>query len=180
MSLLALVIRLLLAIIFARAAWHKLAARLQFQRELAAYQLLPATLVALAAITLIALELLCAVTLLMPQRAGLALAAALLLLYAAAMAINLKRGRLHLDCGCSGPQAAKKTISAALVLRNTMLAGLALIAMHFSFPALALNSAALALLASLCAVLIYEASEQALANHQRYQFWRARQSNTAR
>jgi hypothetical protein len=52
----------------------------------------------------------------------------LLVLYAIAMAINLARGRRHIDCGCAGP-AARRSISGRLVARNVILATLALVAL---------------------------------------------------
>jgi hypothetical protein len=56
-------------------------------------------------------------------------AAGLLLLFALAMGINLRRGRRHIDCGCF-QNALKQTLSWALVMRNVvlaLLAGLALL-----------------------------------------------------
>ena len=49
--------------------------------------------------------------------------AGLLVLYAVAMAINLWRGKRNIDCGCGGDG---QSLSWALVLRNAVLAGLAL------------------------------------------------------
>ena len=48
--------------------------------------------------------------------------AALLLAYAAAMGINIARGRDHIDCGCLGFGAAQATLGWELVLRNVALA----------------------------------------------------------
>jgi hypothetical protein len=47
--------------------------------------------------------------------------ALLLLLFAAAMAINIRRGRDHIDCGC-GETFLRQTLSWALVARNGFLA----------------------------------------------------------
>ena len=49
--------------------------------------------------------------------------AALLLLFAAAMAINIVRGRRHIDCGCF-QSALKQTLNWILVARNCGLAAL--------------------------------------------------------
>ena len=46
--------------------------------------------------------------------------AALLALYAAAMAITLRRGRRDVDCGCAGP-AHRQSVRPALVARNGVL-----------------------------------------------------------
>ena len=66
-----------------------------------------------------------AVALAVARAWGLAGAAALLALYAAAIAVNLARGRRHLDCGCTGP-ALRRPISGWLVLRNLVLVAIAL------------------------------------------------------
>lgn len=47
----------------------------------------------------------------------------LLVLYATAIAINLRRGRLDLDCGCAG-FADRRPIAAWMVWRNLLLAAL--------------------------------------------------------
>ncbi len=49
----------------------------------------------------------------------------MLLVYAAAVGVNLRRGRRHIDCGCAGP-AARRPISGWLVARNVVLAAAAL------------------------------------------------------
>ena len=73
------------------------------------------------------MELGAALGLLLPATRALAAATlmALLVLFAAAMAINLGRGRSDIDCGCFiGVQ--KQRISWALVVRNLVLAGFGL------------------------------------------------------
>jgi hypothetical protein len=54
-------------------------------------------------------------------------AAALLLVFAAAMAINIRRGRQAIDCGC-GRSHLRQPLSWSLVVRNGVLA--VLVAMH--------------------------------------------------
>ena len=56
---------------------------------------------------------------------GAAAGAALLGLYGTAIAVNLARGRRHIDCGCGGA-AARREISAWLVARNGLAAAAAL------------------------------------------------------
>jgi hypothetical protein len=72
-------------------------------------------------------ELGAALGLLLPAMRALAAATlvGLLVLFAAAMAINLARGRSNIDCGCF-IGAQKQRISWALVVRNLMLAGFGL------------------------------------------------------
>jgi hypothetical protein len=92
-----------------------------FEQHLAAYGV-PPRLLGSAARLLPAAEGLTVIALLSPWRgAGAALAAALLLLYAAAMAWQRLHGRV-LDCGCGG---APLRVSWALVARNLVLAAIA-------------------------------------------------------
>jgi hypothetical protein len=116
-----------LATLFASAAAHKLRDLASFRTALADYELLPRAGVALAALLLPAVEAGTAVGLCIPAFAPWAglTAAALLALYGGAMAINLARGRRHIDCGCAGP-ARRRALGAALVWRNGALAVAAL------------------------------------------------------
>jgi len=123
-------LRTLLALLFGAAAFHKLRDVRGFREALAAYGLLFAWLVRPAALLLPVVEASVAAALMLPgaRVAGPVGAAALLLLYALAMAVNLARGRYDLDCGCAGP-AARRPISGWLVARNVGLAALALLAL---------------------------------------------------
>jgi hypothetical protein len=122
-------LRTALALLFGTAAAHKLADRPRFRAILADYRLLPESLVGPAAMLVAAAELVVAVLLIAPRGgAGPIAAAAVLALYGAAIAINLGRGRRHIDCGCAGP-AASRPLSGWLVARNAVLAGVALIAL---------------------------------------------------
>lgn len=120
-----LVLRAALALLFATAAWHKLRAPRAFAATLAEYRLLPAPLAPVAAALVVAAELSIVSGLIVAHRIGLAAAAALLLVYAAAVGVNLRRGRRHIDCGCAGP-TARRPISGWLVTRNVVLAAAAL------------------------------------------------------
>jgi Methylamine utilisation protein MauE len=109
-----------LVILFVHAAAAKLMDRSLFEQHLAAYGV-PDALLPLAAIGLPLLEALVAVGLVTPWRAeAAALAAALLALYAGAMAWHRLHGRV-LDCGCGGTPLP---LSWALVARNAVLIGL--------------------------------------------------------
>lgn len=120
-----LVLRVALALLFATAAWHKLRAPKAFAATLGEYRLLPPALAPIAAALVVTAELAVVVGLLVSRRDGLAAAATLLLVYAAAVGVNLLRGRRHIDCGCAGP-AARRPISGWLVGRNVVLAAAAL------------------------------------------------------
>ena len=125
-----LAIRTLVSLVFLTAAYGKFRHGAPFQGVVANYRLLPDAMVAPAAYLIPPVELLLGATLLL----GLAIpwpelgAAALLLLFALAMGINLRRGRRHIDCGCF-QSALKQTLSWTLVIRNVVLALLMAVAL---------------------------------------------------
>ena len=122
MSEISLAIRALVALIFLTAAWGKLRHRLEFQGVVANYRLLPDPLVVPFALALPPIEavvgILLPTGLLSPWTEGLA--AALLALFAVAMAINIRRGRTDIDCGCF-QSSLKQTLNPTLVARNAVL-----------------------------------------------------------
>ena len=121
-----LALRALLALLLGGAAVAKLRDLRAFADAVSGYRLLPAALSRPAAAGFVAAELALAAGLLTPLRAGAALgAAALLALYALAIAVNLARGRREIDCGCGGPRG-RQPLSEGLVLRNLAWAGAAL------------------------------------------------------
>ena len=161
---------LALAVLFLVAARHKLSDRLRFEAQLAEYDLLPPALVPQAVFALVALELFTAVTLLWrgswPLAAGLS--AGLLFLYAGAIAINLLRGRSHIDCGCGSTPVL---LSPWLVLRNLLLGGGALMLLApVTTPVPAYWWLAV-LPASLLFVLCYAALAQLLDNASTLREW---------
>jgi hypothetical protein len=106
------------------------------------YRLLPGALIRPVAMALPVVELALAACLLAVPfgTGGLALAAglcgaALLLVFALAMAINLRRGRGFIDCGC-GHAALRQPLHGLLVLRNLVLA-LPLLALGWGWVPLA-------------------------------------------
>lgn len=119
----------LLAWVMAAAAWHKWVRGPAFRAALASYGLLPARLVAPAAVALAAAESGAAIGLLWPATASRAalLSASLLLVYSAAIALALAAGRAVPDCGCSGP-AAVRPLAPGLLVRNAALGVIALLA----------------------------------------------------
>jgi hypothetical protein len=125
-----LVLRAGLALLLATAALHKLGDMRSFRGAVSAYGLLPAALVPVASAVVPLAEVIAALLLAHPgtPAAGGVLAAVLVTIYAAAMAINLVRGRRDVDCGCGGP-AARHAIGWGLVARNGLLAaaGLAML-----------------------------------------------------
>jgi Methylamine utilisation protein MauE len=122
MSEIALAIRTLVALVFLTAALGKLRHRLAFQGVVANYRLLPDIAVTAFALMLPPVEAAVAAALLFSTSPWPAvIAAVLLILFAAAMGINIRRGRRHIDCGCF-QSALKQTLSWILVARNVGLA----------------------------------------------------------
>jgi len=127
MSEIALGIRVLIALVFLSAALGKIRHRLAFEGVVANYRLLPEIAVPAFALLLPLVEAAIAGALLFaPPFWPEAGAALLLVVFAAAMAINILRGRRHIDCGCF-QSALKQTLNWTLVVRNAGLAMLLLV-----------------------------------------------------
>jgi len=111
-------------LLFLSAALQKLRRLGEFTEILRAYQVLPDSAARLSW-AVPALELTIAAGLLAgASRPGACLAgAALLVLYGAAIAVNLQRGRYDLSCGCGGVDE-RRPIAAWMVWRNLLLAAL--------------------------------------------------------
>ena len=114
-----------LALVLFAAAWHKLAQGEVFAAALQAYELVPVNAVLAVARALPVVEVALGIGVLVPltRQPALIAFAALMLLYAGAMGVNLIRGRRQIDCGCGGEA---HPLSWGLVLRNAVLAALAL------------------------------------------------------
>lgn len=158
-----------LACLLFSAAWHKVAAHAAFVAALGNFRLLPPWLVRPVAALLPVAEAALALGWLAGGRGRLVAAATavLLLLYAAALAANLLRGRRQIDCGCglSGAVGGDQPLSWWLVARNVVLASLAGLAglpesgrELGTFDALTLAGAVLA------AVLLYAGASQLIRN----------------
>src|SRR3989442_15787293 len=95
-------LRAAFALLFLGAASHKLRDPGRFRATLAEYRLLPGAVVPLAAMLVIGAEIVVAIALVASARRvpGPVSAAAVLVVYGAAIALNLARGRRHIDCGC--------------------------------------------------------------------------------
>ncbi|MCY1294733.1 Methylamine utilization protein MauE [compost metagenome] len=157
---------LTVAAILASAASHKLRAPGRFGRQLEDYQLLPKVLLAPATRLIPLLEVALAFALLVPASRHLAALGAAVLLagYAAAIGINLWRGRHDIDCGCAGPDQAQP-LRPPLLLRNAVLVGLALLAsLTPEGRDLGLFDGFVAIAASAVALLLYAAADGLLAN----------------
>ena len=147
MNEIALAIRVLVALVFLTAEVGKLRHRVVFQGVVANYRLLPQIAVPAFALLLPPVEIAVAAGLLFaPSSWSAVCAAALLILFAVAMAINIQRGRRHIDCGCF-QGALKQTLSWILVARNAGLTLLLAVPATVAAGALAPSGAAEALLA---------------------------------
>jgi hypothetical protein len=114
-----------LMVLFLSASWHKWRALAEFEAVLVNYRLVPRPVAHVLRIAVPALELLLALALAYgPTRPAAAVAGgALLLVYAAAIAINLRRGRRDLDCGCAAWNE-RRPIAPWMIVRNIVLAGI--------------------------------------------------------
>lgn len=123
---LALLVALAGAVLFGSAALHKLRAMAVFEGTLAEYRVMPLAGVRPAALVVVAIE--CALPfglLWAPTRVAAAVAgAALLLVYAGAIGLNLRRGRRDIDCGCTFQH---RPIGGWMVVRNSLLAAALLV-----------------------------------------------------
>jgi uncharacterized membrane protein len=110
------------AALFAAAALHKLAVHDQFRAALVAYDILPGRTLGVASYILPVCELLIAISLLIEASRAMAIGIAVFTLsvYALAIAVNLRRGRRYIDCGCAG-FGARRAIAPWMVVRNLVL-----------------------------------------------------------
>ncbi|WP_081193839.1 MauE/DoxX family redox-associated membrane protein [Halomonas sp. BC1] len=160
----ALTYLVLLALILAQSVWHKVNDYGRFLGLVANYRLVPGFLEEGVSRTLIALEALLVVLLVFPATAVLASLSGgvLLLVYAAAMGINLLRGRQLIDCGCGG---RAQPVSWLLVLRNLTLALLALLPAIFDAGEPSKMELTVALLAGAVLWLTYNLAGQVIENN---------------
>lgn len=138
--------RICVGLVFLLAAAQKAMHWRVLPGVIANYRLLPRWMVGPVAALLAPAEMILAILLLSAQaRPWPALAAmAFLALFAAAMAINIERGRDHIDCGC-GESFLRQTLNWALVARNCLLAVLLVPSLAMAAPmtiSLALSAAA--------------------------------------
>ena len=119
-------VSIFLALVFGASGAMKLWDLEVFHGSVANYALLPRSLEQPFAYTLPILELAsaCALPLANTRPYGALLVLALLLVFTAAVAINIARGRTGIDCGCFGP-ALRQELNGWLIVRNLLLAGCA-------------------------------------------------------
>jgi len=170
--------------LFILASSHKLGDRARFGSILAEYRILPTALVPASALLISALELVIGCfwigsVFTLQIMAAIPVASTLLLsIYGLAIAVNLARGRTHIDCGCSfsanrTDSDAGQQLSTGLVVRNLVLAAVALVPLlATSTRELTIMDHGLLVLITLVVVLYYAAFNQLLANRGAIASWR--------
>ncbi|MGI9204927.1 MAG: MauE/DoxX family redox-associated membrane protein [Woeseiaceae bacterium] len=167
-----------LALMFLIAAYHKFAEGPEFRATLFDYQVLPPSLVPLAARVIPVVELLLGGSWLVSyyQQSLTAVGSAVLLgIYALAIGINLARGRLHIDCGCGfgGRLDNEQFISGGLVFRNLILMVIALLTLlPVGARALGIADYVTLFAVVLVSILLFAAANQLIANRASINTWR--------
>lgn len=173
------VISINFGLLFLLAAAHKFSTAQQFRVILEEYQVMPRALAGPVARIVVLLEMMLSIgwfTGYRPQLVALS-SAALLAIYTSAIGVNLLRGRIHIGCGCgvAGSAAGDQQLSSGLLLRNSVLIGIALVAAIpttvRSFGVVDYITLSATLLAS---ALLYLAANQLLANGAAIGTWRNR------
>ena len=118
-------VRVMLGTLFAFSASQKAISFKSFVQTVAAYKVLPHRSARLFGLGITVLEMGVCISLVSGflSQIGASCAVLLLFLFALAMAINLRRGRNWLLCGCFGPR--QNNIKWQLVIRNLLLGALA-------------------------------------------------------
>ncbi|HYR79207.1 MAG TPA: MauE/DoxX family redox-associated membrane protein [Candidatus Dormibacteraeota bacterium] len=157
---------LALALVFGTSAMIKFVDFSEFRGALENYRIVPEELSLLAAAIVPISEFGGAIGLLIPRfhAAAAILLIFLLAIFTAAIAINMMRGRLYIDCGCFGPML-RQPLSTWLLVRNgvlMLLGALALLSID-ARAITALDVVTITLGASTL-VILYGASNYLLAN----------------
>jgi hypothetical protein len=118
------------AILFVGGAFHKLRDLRRFDEIFAAYGVLPflARLRLSRLVPVLEAAVALGLVFYAARIAAAGVGIALLLAYACAIAINLRRGRQDLACGCGGPDD-RRPIAPWMVWRNLLIAGLLAVVM---------------------------------------------------
>jgi hypothetical protein len=166
-----------IALLFASASAHKLRDLKRFEEIFSAYGLLTGVARLRLSWSVPVLELAVAGGLLFDESRPCAASVgiALLLTYAAAIAVNLKRGRRDLACGCGGPDE-RRPIAPWMVWRNILIAScLAVTFAPWTTRPLNLTDAVTVVFGLLTLALVYLCMDQLMGYLQRSaQFGRLR------
>ncbi len=97
--------------------------------------------------------------------------------YALAMAINLMRGRVYIDCGCGfgASTGEEQALSSSMVARNIILIGLALLPLApTTGRELGITDFVVVFASVLTAILLYVGSGQLIQNRAAIITWRGK------
>lgn len=154
---------LFIALVMASAALPKIRNADEFQGVVANYKLLPGFMVMPFARLLPWLELAAAIALLVPyaRELGALAAAGLFMMFAIALAINVGRGRTHIDCGCVRRPTTASRIGMFHVMRALALAALSLFAANIplNMSVMTFESVLMGLAAAGMFVMLYLATD---------------------
>ena len=168
-AVIVLVARFAIGCLFVAGAVGKLRDVAEFERSLAGYRLVPQRLERAGAWSIALLELAIGLGAFAQQRVALLAAGLVLAGYAAAIGINLLRGRRFIDCGCGG---AAQPLSGGLVARNAALIVVVVVALaQPSARALSWLDAVSVVAGVLVCATIYGAVNQLLAARARLEEW---------
>ena len=166
-----------LGLLLAAAAWHKWASFERFVAVLRDYELLPPSFTRPAAVAVVFTEAALAIGWFggfMSSRVAV-VTAVMLAIYGAAIAVNLLRGRIHISCGCGFGEGSggDQLLSWTHVLRNAVLAGIALLPLLplAPRPLHPVDWATLAT-AAIAGVLLHFGTAQLLKNSAAIEKWR--------
>jgi uncharacterized membrane protein YphA (DoxX/SURF4 family) len=154
---------LFLGLVLVTAALPKIRHADEFQGVVANYRLLPSFLVMPFARLLPWIELTCAVALLVPawRETAAWVAAGLFTMFALGLAINVGRGRTHIDCGCVRRPTSMSRIGMFHVLRALALAGVALyvVVIPFDIASISTQSWLIGIASAALLTLLYLAAD---------------------
>ena len=164
-SLLAAALTVFVSLIFARAAWHKLGEFTEFTGFVADYKLVPERLVGPVSFAIVGAECASVTLQLVPNGRPFGLGIAVLS-YAVGrrqknMAINIRRGRTSIECGCGG---AVQPLAWSLVVRNGLLAALGLAALALPLGPMNASDAVAAIVSGFAVWVAFLLIEQILSN----------------
>jgi uncharacterized membrane protein YphA (DoxX/SURF4 family) len=163
------VARLTVAVIFALAAFHAMREWTVYGGIVEQYRIMPRWFAMILARILPPLELTAAAALMLPvaSRAGAVLGLCLMVMFTAAIAVNLARGRASIDCGCGGASGQK--LSMGLVLRNLLVMGGLTLALNAPLESVVDGVTTIGVIcASLALIALYFAANQLMTNFQMF------------
>ncbi|MDG2140669.1 MAG: MauE/DoxX family redox-associated membrane protein [Gammaproteobacteria bacterium] len=168
------------SILFFLAGAHKLSDRAQFQSIVGDYRLLPPSAIKVFAIGIGFTEVCLGTGWLIAQTPIVPLLSALIIsLYVIAISVNLFRGRVYIDCGCSfssfagSKDSINQRLSFGLVVRNFALIVVMLISiLPPSERALEIVDYVNVFIAMISILFVYLATNQLLINRGAIDSWR--------